>query len=65
MVYADSKQMLESLVQVSIPNNWDYNFVQSLHKNKPKAHSLSLAQYNKIVELFNKYVCVCQSSNRN
>lgn len=57
MVYANTKSMLYALRPLNVPNDYEAKLIRDLwERGTLTPDQLSLAQYNKVVELFNKYV---------
>jgi len=49
-------QMLCELAGTEIPNAWEQEFVSTNQFRKAK--DFSVAQYNKVIDLYNKYIAV-------
>ena len=60
MVYADTSQMIQDLWSIvdGVPSPYDQNFIESLYNRPDYFGPLSIAQYNRVLDLFNKYIAV-------
>ena len=63
MVYYDTARMITDLRMIleSIPNLWERNFILSMQDNG----IVSMPQYNKLLDLYNKYIVVPAGPSQN
>ena len=59
MVFYPASKLVAELWAIidGIPNEWEHNFVESLWSKIPLP-PLSIAQYNRLLDLYNKYILV-------